>query len=50
MNTKTLAIALMLFASASGFAKTKTEDPEITKLKSKIEDVMKKTDAQPDWL
>ena len=31
-------------------AKKKVEDPEITKLKAKIENVMSQVDKQPDWL
>ena len=41
----------LLFANPSyGFAKKKTESEETAKLKSKIENVMAKVDAQPDWL
>lgn len=48
-----ILVACLLLANASdGFAKSrkKAEDPEITKLKGKIENVMQKVDAQPDWL
>ncbi len=56
MNQKVLCMILtacLLLGNASdGFAKNKkkVEDPEITKLKGKIENVMQKVDAQPDWL
>ena len=47
-----LAACLLLssntFAVAKG--KKKVEDPEITKLKDKIENVMSQVDKQPDWL
>ena len=42
--------ALMLLSSSWGFAKKKVENPEITKLKAKIENVMSQVDKQPDWL
>ena len=42
--------ALMLLSSSWGFAKKKVENPEITKLKAKIENVMSQVDQQPDWL
>ena len=48
-----ILVACLLLANASdGFAKSrkKAEDPEITNLKGKIENVMQKVDAQPDWL
>lgn len=48
-----ILVACLLLANASdGVAKgrKKAEDPEITKLKGKIENVMQKVDAQPDWL
>ena len=48
-----ILVACLLLANASdGFAKSrkKAEDPEITNLKRKIENVMQKVDAQPDWL
>ena len=47
-----LAACLLLANASDGFAKSrkKAEDPEITKLKGKIENVMQKVDAQPDWL
>lgn len=40
----------MLLSSSFGMAKKKVEDPEITKLKAKIENVMSQVDKQPDWL
>ncbi len=47
-----LAACLLLGNASSGFAKArkKVEDPEITKLKGKIENVVQKVDVQPDWL
>ena len=47
-----LAVCLLLASNtfAMGKGKKKTENPEITKLKGKIENVMAKVDAQPDWL
>lgn len=48
-----ILVACLLLANASdGVAKgrKKAEDPEISKLKGKIENVMQKVDAQPDWL
>ena len=47
-----LVTCLFLYNTNVGFAdnKKKGEDPEITRLKSKIENVMQKVDAQPDWL
>jgi len=45
--------AWLLIASCSlGFAKSKkkVENPEITKLKGRIENVMSQVDKQPDWL
>ena len=48
-----IVVACLLLANASdGVAKgrKKAEDPEISKLKGKIENVMQKVDAQPDWL
>ena len=48
-----ILVACLLLANASdGFAKSrkKVENPEITQLKGKIENVMQKVDAQPDWL
>lgn len=51
MKQKVLYVAaLMLLSSSLGFAEKKVEDPEITKLKAKIENVMTRVDAQPDWL
>ena len=51
MKQKVLYVAaLMLLSSSFCMAKKKMEDPEITKLKAKIENVMQKVDAQPDWL
>lgn len=46
-----LAACLLLTNASDAFAKSrkKVEDPEITKLKGKIENVMQKVDAQPDW-
>ena len=40
----------MLLFPSFGMAKKKVEDPEITKLKAKIENVMSQVDKQPDWL
>ena len=47
-----LAACLLLVNASDIFAKgkKKVEDPEISKLKGKIENVMQKVDAQPDWL
>ena len=47
-----LAACLLLTNASDAFAKNrkKVENPEITKLKGKIENVMQKVDAQPDWL
>ncbi len=47
-----LSACLLLGNVYTGFAKgkKKVEDPEITKLKKKIEYVMSRVDAQPDWL
>ena len=51
MKQKVLYVAaLMLLSSSFGMAKKKVEDPEITKLKAKIENVMCQVDKQPDWL
>jgi len=51
MKQKVLYVAaLMLLSSSFGMAKKKVEDPEITKLKVKIENVMSQVDKQPDWL
>ena len=51
MKQKVLYVAaLMLLSSSFGMAKKKVEDPEITKLKAKIENVMSLVDKQPDWL
>ena len=51
MKQKVLYMAaLMLLSSSFGMAKKKVEDPEITKLKAKIENVMIQVDKQPDWL
>lgn len=51
MKQKVLYVAaLMLLSSSFGMAKKKVEDPEITKLKAKIENVMSQVDRQPDWL
>ena len=51
MKQKVLYVAaLMLLSSSFGVAKKKVEDPEITKLKAKIENVMSQVDKQPDWL
>ena len=51
MKQKVLYVAaLMLLSSSFGMAKKKVEDPEITKLKAKIENVMSQVDQQPDWL
>ena len=51
MKQKVLYVAaLMLLSSSFGMAKKKVEDPEITKLKAKIENVMIQVDKQPDWL
>lgn len=49
MKQKVLYMAaLMLLSSSFGMAKKKVEDPEITKLKAKIENVMSQVDKQPD--
>ncbi len=47
-----LSACLLLGNVYTGFAKgkKKVEAPEITKLKKKIEYVMSRVDAQPDWL
>ena len=47
-----LVACLLLTNASDGVTKgrKKAEDPEITKLKGKIENVMQKVDAQPDWL
>ena len=47
-----LVACLLLTNASDGLAKSrkKVEDPEISKLKGKIENVMQKVDAQPDWL
>ena len=51
MKQKVLYVAaLMLLSSSFGMAKKKVEDPEITKLKAKIENVMSQVDKHPDWL
>ena len=51
MKQKVLYVAaLMLLSSSFGMAKKKVEDPEITKLKAKIENVMSQVDKQHDWL
>lgn len=51
MKQKVLYVAaLMLLSSSFGMAKKKVEDPEITKLKAKIENVMSQVDKQPGWL
>ena len=51
MKQKVLYVAaLMLLSSSLGFAKKNVENPEITKLKAKIENVMSQVDKQPDWL
>ncbi len=51
MKQKVLYVAaLMLLSSSFGMAKKKVEDPEITKLKAKIANVMIQVDKQPDWL
>ena len=48
----TLTAWLLVASCSLGFAKDKkkTESPEITKLKGKIENVMSQVDKQPDWL
>lgn len=47
----TMTAWLLLAFSSFTFAKgKKVEDPEITKLKGKIENVMSQVDKQPDWL
>ncbi len=43
-------VTLMLLSSSFCYAKKKSEDMETTRLKDKIETVMQKVDAQPDWL
>ena len=51
MKQKVLYVAaLMLLSSSFGMAKKKVEEPEITKLKAKIENVMSQVDKHPDWL
>ena len=51
MKQKVLYVAaLMLLSSSFGMAKKKVENPEITKLKAKIENVMSQVDKHPDWL
>ena len=51
MKQKVLYVAaLMLLSSSWGFAKEKLVNPEIAKLKAKIESVMSQVDQQPDWL
>ena len=51
MKQKVLYVAaLMLLSSSWGLAKKKVENPEITQLKAKIENVMRRVDQQPDWL
>uniref|UniRef100_UPI0040271493 heparinase II/III domain-containing protein n=1 Tax=Segatella copri TaxID=165179 RepID=UPI0040271493 len=51
MKQKVLYVAaLMLLSSSFGMAKKKVEDPEISKLKAKIENVMIQVDKQSDWL
>lgn len=47
-----LAACLLLTNASDAFAKSrkKVEKPEITQLKGRIENVMQKVDAQPDWL
>ena len=46
-----LVVCLLLANASDGVAKgrKKAEDPEITNRKGKIENVMQKVDAQPDW-
>ena len=47
----TMTAWLLLACSSFTFAKgKKVEDPEIAKLKGKIENVMSRVDKQPDWL
>ena len=48
----TMTAWLLVASCTLGFAKgkKKVEDPEITKLKGKIENVMSQVDKQPDWL
>ena len=48
----TLTAWLLIASCSLGFAKgkKKVEDPEIAKLKGKIENVMSQVDKQPDWL
>ena len=46
--TAWLLVASCTLSFAKG--KKKVEDPEITKLKGKIENVMSQVDKQPDWL
>ena len=51
MKQKVLYVAALMHLSSSfGMAKKKVEDPEITKLKAKIENVMSQVDKHPDWL
>ena len=48
MKQKVLYVAaLMLLSSSFGMAKKKVEDPEITKLKAKIANVMIQVDKYP---
>ena len=51
MKQRIIYVAVLLLAICSSSpAKKKAEAPEIVKLKGKIENVMAKVDAQPDWL
>ena len=51
MKQKKLYVVIWLLCICiNATAKKKTDSPEIVKLKGKIENVMAKVDAQPDWL
>lgn len=51
MKQSLIYVAVLLLSLCStASAKKKTDNPETVKLKSKIENVMLKVDAQPDWL
>ena len=51
MKQSLIYVAVLLLSLCStASAKKKTDNPETVKLKSKIETVMLKVDAKPDWL
>lgn len=51
MKQSLIYVAVLLLSLCStASAKKKTDNPETVKLKNKIENVMLKVDAQPDWL